>query len=175
MSAMASQITGIAVVYLTVRSGADRRKQQSSSSLAFVRGTHRWPVNSPHNGPVMRKMFPFDDVIIMNSTAVMRIYPIHVMAPWQGNAFVITNPLWGESTDEPQWDSHHKESVIQQRRFDVFCFVILNKLMEKRSTCLWSEIHRRSCDFTTVMVDPDIQCVPGIIQTLVFWCIFMGC
>ena len=30
----------------------------------FVRGTHRWPVNPPHKGPVTRKMFPFDDVIM---------------------------------------------------------------------------------------------------------------
>ena len=27
-------------------------------------GTHRWPVNSPHKGPVTRKLSPFDDVII---------------------------------------------------------------------------------------------------------------
>ena len=27
-------------------------------------GIHRWRVNSPHKGPVTRKMFPFDDVII---------------------------------------------------------------------------------------------------------------
>ena len=41
-----------------------RTKHQSSASLAFVRGIHRWPVNSPHKRPVMRKMFPFDDVIM---------------------------------------------------------------------------------------------------------------
>ena len=39
-------------------------KSQSSASLDFVRGIHRWPVNSPHKGPVTRKMFPFDDVIM---------------------------------------------------------------------------------------------------------------
>ena len=64
MSAMASQITSLTIVYSTVYSGANQRKHQSSVSLAFVRGTHRWPVNSPHKGPVMRKMFPFDDVIM---------------------------------------------------------------------------------------------------------------
>ena len=32
--------------------------------LAFVRGIHRSPVNSPHKGLVTRKMFPFDDVIM---------------------------------------------------------------------------------------------------------------
>ena len=62
MSAMASQNTGISFVYSTVCSGADQRKHQSSASLAFVRGIHRWPVNSPHKGTVTRKMFPFDDV-----------------------------------------------------------------------------------------------------------------
>ena len=41
------------------------KKHQSSASLAFVRGIHRWPVNSPHKWPVTRKMFPFDDVIMM--------------------------------------------------------------------------------------------------------------
>ena len=41
----------------TVYSGADQRKHQSSASLAFVRGIHRWPVNSPHKGPVTRKYF----------------------------------------------------------------------------------------------------------------------
>ena len=41
------------------------KKHQSPASLAFVRGIHRWPVNSPHKRLVMRKMFPFDDVIIM--------------------------------------------------------------------------------------------------------------
>ena len=35
-----------------------------AASLAFVRGIHRWPMNSPHKGPVTWKMFPFDDVIM---------------------------------------------------------------------------------------------------------------
>ena len=61
---MASQITSFTIVYSTVYSGADPRKHQSSTPLAFVWGNHRWPVNSPHKGPVMRKMFPFDDVVM---------------------------------------------------------------------------------------------------------------
>ena len=61
MTAMASQITSLAIVYSTVYSGADQRKHQSSASLAFVRGIHRWPVNFPHKGPVTRKMFPFGE------------------------------------------------------------------------------------------------------------------
>ena len=64
MDAIASQITSITIVYSTVYSDADQRKHQSSASLAFVRGIHRWPVNSPHKWPVTRKMFPIDDVIM---------------------------------------------------------------------------------------------------------------
>ena len=79
MSAMASQITNLTIVYLSVYSGADQRKHQSSMSLAFMWGIHRWPVNSPHKGPVLWKMFPFDD-IIMNSSfnqAVNMMTPFH--------------------------------------------------------------------------------------------------
>ena len=38
-------------------------KHQSSTSLAFVRGFHLWPVDSPHQGPATW-MFSFDDVIM---------------------------------------------------------------------------------------------------------------
>ena len=65
MSLFASQITSLTIVYSTVYSDADQRKHQSAASLAFVRGIHRGPVNSPHKGPVTRKMFPFDDVIML--------------------------------------------------------------------------------------------------------------
>ena len=63
MGAMASQITSLA--YSIVCIGGDQRKHQSSASLAFVRGIHRWPVNSPRKWPVTRKIFPFDDGIII--------------------------------------------------------------------------------------------------------------
>ena len=64
MGAITSQITSVTIVYSTVYSDADQRKHQSSALLAFVRGIHRWPVNSPHKCSVTRKMFLFDDVII---------------------------------------------------------------------------------------------------------------
>ena len=66
MDAAASQITSLTIVYSTVYSDADQRKHQSSASLAFVRGIHRWPVNSLHKWPVTRKMFSFDDVIMIH-------------------------------------------------------------------------------------------------------------
>ena len=64
VGAMASQTTSLTFVYSTVYSDADQRKHQSSESLAIVRGIPRSPVNSPHKGPVTRKLFPFDDVIV---------------------------------------------------------------------------------------------------------------
>ena len=61
-------------------------------SLAFVRGIHRWLVNSPHTWPVMRKMFPFDD-IIMETLATL-------LAFCEGNPPLLV-------------DSPHKRPVIQ--------------------------------------------------------------
>ena len=70
MSTMASQITGIPIVCSTVCSGADQRKYQSSALLAFLRGILRWPLDSPHKGPVTRIMFSFDDVIMQSGHTV---------------------------------------------------------------------------------------------------------
>ena len=81
MSAMASQITSLTIVYPTVNSGTDQRKHKRSVSLAYVGGIHRsssvierlearrWliteqQVHSPHKWPITRKMFPLEDVII---------------------------------------------------------------------------------------------------------------
>ena len=64
MGAIASQINSLTIVFSTVYLDTDQRKYQSSASLAFVRGIHRKPVNSPHKWPVTRRMFPFDDVIM---------------------------------------------------------------------------------------------------------------
>ena len=63
MGFMAPQITSLTIVY-SLFIQAQMKKHQSATSLAFVRGIHRGPVNSPHKWPVTRKMFHFDDVII---------------------------------------------------------------------------------------------------------------
>ena len=64
MSAMASQITSFTIVYSTVYSGADQRKHQGSTSLAFVWGnspvTDEFPA---YKGLATHEMFPFDGVI----------------------------------------------------------------------------------------------------------------
>ena len=79
MDAMSSQITSLTIVYSTVYSDADRRKHQSSASLAFVRGIHRWPVNSPHKWTVTRKMFPFDDVIMQCVAVIWQRHSSHTV------------------------------------------------------------------------------------------------
>ena len=70
-------LTGASNHYSTVYSDADQRKHQSSESLAFVRGIHRGPVNSPHKWSVTRKMFPFDDVIMMHAESVSMSWRHH--------------------------------------------------------------------------------------------------
>ena len=78
MTMLESQITSLTVVYSIVYSGVHQRKHQSSASLAFVREIHRGPVNFPHKWPVTRKMFPFDDVIMI----LPRAYTIPMWVSW---------------------------------------------------------------------------------------------
>ena len=87
MDAIASQITNITIVYSIVYSDADQRKHQSSASLAFVRGIRRGPVNSPHKWPVTRKMFPFDDVIMMLGCNYPSMLYLNYTLPLSGKDF----------------------------------------------------------------------------------------
>ena len=64
-SEMASQITGISIAFSVVCSDADNRKLPSSATLAFV--------NSLHKGPMMRKTFPFDEVIMTKLSLGVKI------------------------------------------------------------------------------------------------------
>ena len=79
MSVMASQITSLTIAYSIFYLSADQRKHQSSALLAFVRRIHRRLMNSLHKGPVMQKMFPFNDVIMTKfssywSTMIFQVY-----------------------------------------------------------------------------------------------------
>ena len=124
MGTMASQITSLTIVYSTVYSGADQRKHQSSASLAFVWVIHRGPVNSPHKWPVTRKMFPFDDVIM-----ILQPSNIHSLG------HVAWRPLLGLLSwchGMPctlQWCHNAHDGVSDQRRLDC----VLNHLFRRRS------------------------------------------
>ena len=94
MRTMASQITSLTVVYLTVYSGADNLLHQSSASRAFVQGIHRWAVNSLYKWPVTREMFSFDDVI-MQSLAELPVTSIIVAYSCQpGTLFMLIQINW---------------------------------------------------------------------------------
>ena len=87
---MASQITSLTIVYSTVHSGADQRKHQSSASLAFARGIHRWPVNSRTKGQWRGKCF-------------------HLMTSWwvqnllQYSTWIRIRPTYYAKYDEEEW------------------------------------------------------------------------
>ena len=119
MSVMASNITGISIVYSAVCSGADQRKHQTSTSLAFVWGIHQWQVNSPHKGTVTWKVFPFDD-IIMRCFILYNGWPCICCCQgsfYHGNGSILT--LWSWLNDEKQliwckfsYVNNHLYSVI---------------------------------------------------------------
>ena len=45
------------------------KETSKSALLALCEGIHRWPVNSPHKGPVTWKKLPFDDAIMLSFLA----------------------------------------------------------------------------------------------------------
>ena len=104
MGAIASQITGLTIVYSTVYSGAVQRKHQSSVSLAFVRGIHRGPVNFPHKWPVTRKMF--DDVIMWQSPSLHLLISI----------LNVKREMWGSSITHDTFSEREREKNIISTR-----------------------------------------------------------
>ena len=67
----------------------------------FVRGIHRWPVNSPHKGPVTRKMFPFDDVIMMifqTTHSLSGSVTLHRVVAWKPIEIVIPDEIHKENS-----------------------------------------------------------------------------
>ena len=149
MDAMASQITSLAIVCSTVYSGIDQRKHQSSSSLAFVRGIHRWPVNSPHKGRVTWKRFlmtsSYVEWILLDPTSVQSslwLDPCYMRAMKNGNVSMMTSsngkvlrvtghlsPVTGEFPSQ----------MPVTRRIDVFFDLRLNKRLRIQSRGWWVE------------------------------------
>ena len=169
MGAIASQITSLTIVFSTVYLDTDQRKHQSSASLAFVRGIHRRPVNSPHKWPVTRKMFPFDDVImhwLHNTTShVIYLSSIRILVTsYEHRSFAnhqpleclfdslfrptakktpkvhITDTLWGKSTDQVS----NAESVSMswcRPNFCMWLFLVVSKQHWPCSIYLYSMRH----------------------------------
>ena len=167
------------IVYSTVYSGSDQRKHQSSASLAFVWGIHRWPVNSPHKWPVTRKMFPFDDVI-MHLTADAIEAKLCPTSPWnllrRGQIIghhdgVIKwkhfprNWPFVRGIHRSRWIPHTHRSVT--RSFDVFFDVCLNKRLSKQPWGWWFETPSwslwRQCNDITVLVERRVLSVTTLL------------
>ena len=89
ISAMASQSTGVSIVYSTVCAGADQRKHQRSASPAFMRGINRWPGNSPHKGLVRRKCFH-----LMTSSCIIDIRLDSVFSTYSIYAGIFLYLIW---------------------------------------------------------------------------------
>ena len=125
MTRVASQITGASFFCSIVCSCADQRKHQSSASLASVRGIQRWLMDSPHKGPVTRKMFPFDDVVMDYSSEEGKKYLIlcnvifaAVYQQWVGGLGVSYNipnhqPMqwWRHSQYPGRWQGQYKLGI----------------------------------------------------------------
>ena len=115
MDAMASQITSLAIVYSIVHSGADQRKHQRSASLAFVRGIHRWPVNSPHKWPVTRKCFHL--MTLSYDTT-----------PWAVQCFLV---------DICQWDNSIRVSYPKRNALSTSLWT---QILNKKSPWWWRKV-----------------------------------
>ena len=156
MSVMASQITGASIVCSSVCSGADQRKHQSSTLLVFVRGIHRWPVNYPHKWPVTRKIFPLDDVIMVNC---FLSYSAH-SAAWSstGSATMLIMMgqwcpasmahLWGKSTGD-RYISSKRASNAEPR-----CFLWCTSSCWTDLTVIWDAMTSiwRHCNASTAIL-----------------------
>ena len=145
MRAMASQITSLTIVYSTVYSGADGRKHKRSVSLAFVRGIHRYPVNSPHKRPVTRKMFPF-----MTSS-----WMSNYMITWQNDTHNVVESLYDSvifvkkrTTDTSLFSREGKRwgTFWEETRRHVY------------SACVWAGNHERNIiKYVEVISDSNIH------------------
>ena len=98
MGTIASQIS-LTIVYSNICLDADQRKHQSSASLAFVRGIHRGPVNSPHKWPVTRKCFHLMTSSWLANNMVRSLYGDRTIVGthwWQSLAKMMTKESSGE-------------------------------------------------------------------------------
>ena len=148
MSAMVSQNTSLTIFYSTVYSVVDQRKHQSSASLAFVRGIHLWPVNSPHKGPVTRKMFTFDDVIMNDWVSAGDIFshytPLILPYNSQVNLYVFAD-VFGrrelyitlKNRRLCEKSTRHNEEPMNTMRHDREKALSERRLKKHRYKCIW--------------------------------------
>ena len=162
------------------------KKYQSSASLAFVRGIHRWPVDSPLKWPVTRKMFPFGDVFMLNSMQIRswEMSTSHNRRLSRGSGIWPAFEVNRECTATHAWlyDGSYKISQMKSPLIPFWQWFILKislnitvprtsnmeiwrfvfKLLNKQSTCWWFQTSWRSYD-VTVCVWTQWLCHPPLI------------
>ena len=101
-----------------------------------MRGIHRWPVNSSHIGPVTRKMFPFDNVIM----SCINIWHQHIEAEWRLSASVNLATI----------DSYNSLSLV--RRYAI-TWTNVGALLTKVLKPNYSNIldNSKQCSYTNVL------------------------
>ena len=105
MNPMASLTTGVSIASSAVCSGTN--KKNIKVLRYWPLWIHRWPVNSPYKWPVMRKMFPFDDVIMHSLTLSQWSssgFPVAIQCAWNSDPSVHWNAT-GEMPVCFQWCS----------------------------------------------------------------------
>ena len=122
MGAMASQITSLTIVYSTVCSGADQRKTSKLRVTGLCEGNSSVTGEFPHKGPVTRKMFSFDDVIMESTleqtTSIVTLGNITVVIVQRAH-------IWWMDFRVRYWTILHCHSDAS-RRPNTRCFVDLS-------------------------------------------------
>ena len=163
MGVMVSQITRLAIFYSTVCSEADQRKiNQSSGSLAFVRGIYRWPVNSPHKWPVTQKIFPFDDVIMSWWARPITFGLGFCLLSASGHVF---HTAW-ETMNKSCIPSNHPSQIVSLQRRHYERDVVWN---HQPHDCLLKRLFRRRPNKTSKLIPYHI--IPYTWRT--YWIMFL--
>ena len=123
MSMMASQITSVSTLRSNICSGADQRKHQSSTSLAFVRGIHwsKLRVTGLSEGkPLMTRGFPSQRASNVENVSIWwchQVFPVQkntdVPCKWMDSLAKNdrnTNQLPGSGSTES--DSSHYDCFV---------------------------------------------------------------
>ena len=168
---MQPQITGVSIVYKTVCSGADQRKHQSSASLAFVRGIHRSPVNSPHKWPVKRKngsIWWRHDVSSINKVCTQSLYlerwnVLHLLFTKLFEPFCSdSNPGTGKNAYSPENIGQYTSKVVP----NVLVSIITHTDVEVAMLVIWIGQNCYNIKFPGMAA----QCSPDMTATTVGQC-----
>ena len=131
MTAIASQITSLTNVYSTV---------YQTQIKENIKAPRHWPlcgeftgtVNSPHKGPVTRKMFPFDDVIMRFNVVYVVTHKVDAQ-----RSFIWTQQ---RCVQRYSWRTVYPKKCAHG--FVVLCFVVVMQSFIMKSHEVFIHIHQ---------------------------------